>query len=92
MVTYRKQTSTLASFHHLVDKLQFCEAAIDERTDLLWVISGHSRRFGRCSLYPQKRTSLSTIVMSAFVPKADINELFNNLVRLHPRRNGLGCE
>ena len=40
-MTYHKQTSTLASFHHLVDKLQFCEAAIDERTGLLWVKSGH---------------------------------------------------
>jgi len=27
-----------------------------------------------------------------FVPKADIDELFDNLVRLHPRRNGLGYE
>ena len=43
-MTYHNQTSTLASFHHLVDKLQFCEAAIDERAGLLWVKSGHSVR------------------------------------------------
>ena len=35
----------------------------------LWVKSGHSPRFVRCPLYPQKRTFASVIAMSALCQK-----------------------
>jgi len=35
----------------------------------LWVKSGHSAMFEQCPLYPQKRTWISTAVMSAKCPK-----------------------
>src|SRR5262249_23369715 len=36
---------------------------------LLWVRSGHSRRFAQCLLYPQKRTFVSPTTMSALCQK-----------------------
>jgi hypothetical protein len=38
----------------------------------LWVKSGHSAMSRGCPLYPQKRTLIERVGMSAFVPKADI--------------------
>jgi hypothetical protein len=35
----------------------------------LWVISRHSPTLGRCLLYPQKRTLISRVVMSALCQK-----------------------
>src|SRR5262249_58269203 len=46
-----------------------CTAAILSCSCPLWVISGHSRRFLRCPLYPQKRTSRHTVGMSAMCHK-----------------------
>jgi hypothetical protein len=45
----------------------------------------HSRRFARCPLYPQKRTSFGTVAMSALCQKqtfctAAEAELFDHLV------------
>src|SRR6516162_4324652 len=40
-------------------------AAKSARSYPLWVISGHCRLSGRCPLYPQKRTLVERIGMSA---------------------------
>jgi len=46
-----------------------CTAAILNRRCPLWVKSGHSPRFVRCPLYPQKRTLVKRVGMSALCQK-----------------------
>ena len=46
-----------------------CTAAILSRSCPLWVKSGHWGTSERCPLYPQKRTWISTAVMSALCQK-----------------------
>jgi hypothetical protein len=48
----------------------------------LWVKSRHRIRSASCPLYPQKRTSLSAIGMSA-VPKTEVTCLLDHLVSGH---------
>ena len=47
---------------------------------LLWVISRHSLRFVRCPLYPQKRTSELSRVMSALCQKRTSTSSFDQVV------------
>src|SRR5262249_13967934 len=51
---------------------RICSAKIPNGVCPLWIKSGHFATFDRCLLYPRKRTSPSTIVMSRFVPKAEV--------------------
>src|SRR5262245_683540 len=46
-----------------------CEAAIRSRSCPLWVINGHDVIKPRCPLYPQKRTLLERVAMSALCQK-----------------------
>ena len=48
--------------HAASNRRSFCEAS---RSCPLWVISGHRSTFSPCPLYPQKRTLLEPIGMSA---------------------------
>jgi|SRR5215467_2344638 len=43
-----------------------CTAAIPGRSCLLWVKSRHRNKFGRCPLYPQKRTFRAAKEISLF--------------------------
>src|SRR5262249_16859166 len=47
----------------------FCVATILRTECPLWVKSGHSPVFGRCPLYPQKRTLIERVGMSAMCQK-----------------------
>src|SRR5262249_8678524 len=60
----------------------------------LWVRIGHWHMFGSCPLYPQKRTSLSAIAMSALCQKRT-SRLYSAASRwcrpLHRKGFGLGA-
>src|SRR5262249_18532941 len=51
------------------DQESFCTATILTRSCPLWVNSGHRGKLEECPLYPQKRTLISTAVMSALCQK-----------------------
>src|SRR5215831_18506641 len=57
----------------------FCAAAILSRSCPLWVKSGHCGAATRCPLYPQKRTLIERVVMSALCHKRTSTELLDHL-------------
>ena len=50
-------------------RTSFCVATILRIECPLWVISGHFAKSGRCPLYPQKRTLVERVRMSALCQK-----------------------
>src|SRR5262249_51856945 len=67
--------------------LEVARSRLDDRP--LWVKSRHSAEFEQCPLYPQKRTWISTAVMSALLPKADILRCGKSVVVIRlPRQRG----
>ena len=61
-----------------------CTAAILSRSCPLWVKSRHSRRFARCQLYPQKRTSPQRKRMSALCQTRTLSESLAGRLRHSP--------
>src|SRR6516164_892492 len=58
----------------------------DARQCPLWVKSRHSLTFGRCPLYPQKRTSELSLAMSALCQKRTSDQLFDHFVGASKKR------
>src|SRR6516164_7470898 len=53
--------------------VRYTQAASSQRP--LWVISGNFAKSGRCPLYPQKRTLVKRVVMSALCQKQTLPKL-----------------
>src|SRR5262249_54434539 len=66
---------------------QSCAAANLRRRCLLWVKTRHSPTFGRCPLYPQKRTWVERVGMSALCQRRT-SRLFDDFVGAGEQRGG----